>query len=119
MGPDDLRLLHQLRAGVADAGHPRIRPDAKLLLFLVIVDQLSDVLQYVWGKLAGRHPIAPSISPNKTWEGFLGGVLSATAIGTALWWLTPFTPAVAAAISLLITLLGFAGRSGDVGDQAR
>jgi len=84
-------------------------PTAKLLLYLVIVDQLSDVLQYVWGKLAGRHKIAPSVSPNKTWEGFVGGVLSATAIGTALWWMTPFTPPVAAAISLMITLLGFAG----------
>lgn len=84
-------------------------PDAKLLLYLVIVDQLSDVLQYVWGKLAGRRPIAPSISPNKTWEGFVGGVLSATAIGTALWWLTPFTPAAAAAIAFMIALLGFAG----------
>ncbi len=84
-------------------------PDAKLLLYLLIVDQLSDVLQYVWGKLAGRHKIAPNISPNKTWEGFLGGILSATAIGTALWWMTPFTPLAAAAISLLITLLGFAG----------
>jgi phosphatidate cytidylyltransferase len=84
-------------------------PDAKLLLYLVIVTQLSDVLQYVWGKLLGRHRIVPSISPNKTWEGFVGGVLSATALGTALWWLTPFTPAAAAAISLLVTLLGFAG----------
>jgi phosphatidate cytidylyltransferase len=84
-------------------------PDAKLLLYLVIVTQLSDVLQYVWGKLLGRHKIVPSISPNKTWEGFVGGVLSATALGTALWWLTPFTPAAAAAISLLVTLLGFAG----------
>lgn len=84
-------------------------PNAKLLLFLATVDQLSDVLQYVWGKLAGRHPIAPGVSPNKTWEGFLGGVLSATAIGTALWWLTPFTPLAAAAISLVIALLGFAG----------
>jgi phosphatidate cytidylyltransferase len=84
-------------------------PDAKLLLYFVIVDQLSDVLQYVWGKLAGRHKIAPSVSPNKTWEGFIGGILSATAIGTALWWMTPFSPPVAAAISLLITLLGFAG----------
>ncbi len=84
-------------------------PTAKLLLYLVIVDQLSDVLQYVWGKLAGRHKIAPSVSPNKTWEGFVGGVLSATAIGTALWWMTPFTPPIAAAISLMITLLGFAG----------
>src|SRR5581483_9888871 len=88
---------------------PGYGPNAKLLLFLATVDQLSDVLQYVWGKLAGRHPIAPSVSPNKTWEGFLGVVLSATAVGTALWWLTPFTPPVAAAISLMIALLGFAG----------
>jgi phosphatidate cytidylyltransferase len=89
--------------------HGGYGPDAKLLLFLVIVGQLSDVLQYVWGKLLGRHKIAPTVSPNKTWEGFVGGVLSATAIGTALWWLTPFTPLAAAAISLMITLLGFAG----------
>jgi phosphatidate cytidylyltransferase len=88
---------------------PGYGPNAKLLLFLATVDQLSDVLQYVWGKLAGRHPIAPSVSPNKTWEGFVGGVLSATAIGTALWWLTPFSPWAAAAISLMIALLGFAG----------
>jgi phosphatidate cytidylyltransferase len=84
-------------------------PNAKLLLYLVIVDQLSDVLQYVWGKLAGRHKIAPAVSPNKTWEGFIGGALSATAIGTALWWMTPFTPAAAAVISLMITILGFLG----------
>ena len=82
---------------------------AKLMLYLVLVDQLSDVLQYVWGKILGRHKIAPVVSPNKTWEGFVGGVLSATAIGTALWWMTPFTPAVAAAVSLAITLMGFAG----------
>lgn len=84
-------------------------PDAKLLLYLVIVDQLSDVLQYVFGKLAGRHKIAPAVSPNKTWEGFIGGTLSATAIGTGLWWLTPFSPAVAAVIAFMITILGFAG----------
>jgi len=82
---------------------------AKLMLYLVLVDQLSDVLQYVWGKMFGRHKIAPVVSPNKTWEGFIGGVLSATAIGTALWWMTPFTPAAAAAVSLAITLMGFAG----------
>jgi phosphatidate cytidylyltransferase len=82
---------------------------AKLMLYLVLVDQLSDVLQYVWGKMLGRHKIAPVVSPNKTWEGFIGGVLSATAIGTALWWMTPFTPAVAAPVSLAITLMGFAG----------
>jgi phosphatidate cytidylyltransferase len=82
---------------------------AKLMLYLVLVDQLSDVMQYVWGKMLGRHKIAPVVSPNKTWEGFVGGVLSATAIGTALWWMTPFTPVVAAAVSVAITLTGFAG----------
>jgi phosphatidate cytidylyltransferase len=88
---------------------PGYEPDAKLLLYLVLVDQLSDVLQYVWGKMIGRHKIAPVVSPNKTWEGFIGGVLTATLIGTALWWMTPFRPAVAAAVSLIITLMGFAG----------
>ena len=83
--------------------------NARLLVFLVLVVQISDVLQYVFGKIFGKHPIAPAISPNKTWEGFWGGVLSATAIGTALWWATPFTPWQAAAMSLAITLMGFAG----------
>jgi len=78
-----------------------------LLIFLVLVAQASDVLQYVWGKLCGRHAIAPSISPSKTIEGFVGGVACATLLGTSLWWITPFTPAQAALLSLQIALLGF------------
>ncbi|HEU4414261.1 MAG TPA: phosphatidate cytidylyltransferase [Candidatus Angelobacter sp.] len=85
------------------------RQDAKLLLFLVIVVQLSDVFQYVWGKLLGRRKIAPSISPNKTWEGFVGGVATAVAVGTALWWMTPFSILQALFMSLAIALMGFAG----------
>ena len=80
-----------------------------LIAFLVIVVQLSDVLQYVWGKLLGRHRIAPALSPSKTVEGFLGGCLSATLIGAALWWMTPFTPLEAAGMSLMIALMGFLG----------
>lgn len=82
---------------------------AKLLLYLVIVVQLSDVLQYVFGKTLGRHRIVPQVSPNKTWEGFLGGVGAATLIGAGLWWVTPFSPWAAAGIALLINLAGFAG----------
>jgi phosphatidate cytidylyltransferase len=89
--------------------HGGYGPDAKLLLYLVIVCQLNDVLQYVYGKLFGRHKIAPSVSPNKTWEGFVGGTLTVTAIGAGLWWLTPFSPAISAAMALMIALLGFAG----------
>ncbi len=85
------------------------KSSTKLLIFLVLVVELSDVLQYVFGKLFGRRPIAPSVSPNKTWEGFAGGILAATAVGTALWWATPFSPGQAAGMSLAITLAGFAG----------
>lgn len=83
--------------------------DARLLLYLVIVDQMSNVLQYVWDKLIGKNKIAWRVNPNKTWEGFAGGVLSATALGTALWWATPFTPLQSAGVSLMICILGFNG----------
>jgi len=85
-------------------GHP-----ARLLVYLGIVDQMNDLLQYVWGKLIGRHKIAWRVSPEKTWEGSLGGLVSATALGTLLWWATPFTPLESAGMSFIICILGFAG----------
>jgi len=83
--------------------------DARLLLYLVIVDQMRDVLQYLWGKLIGKNKIAWRVSPNKTWEGSVAGVASATALGAALWWATPFTPLQSAGMSFTICLFGFAG----------
>jgi phosphatidate cytidylyltransferase len=80
-----------------------------LIAWLVLVVESSDVLQYVWGKLAGRHKIAPALSPSKTVEGFIGGVLSSTALGMALSWMTPFTLWQAAAIALTVDLMGFLG----------
>lgn len=80
-----------------------------LLLYLLLVVQLSDVLQYVAGKLFGKRLLAPKVSPSKTVEGLVGGGLAAAAIGTALWWATPFTPAQAGGLSLLIVLCGFLG----------
>ena len=52
-----------------------------LLVFLILVVQSCDVLQYLWGKLAGRRRIAPTISPGKTVEGSIGGIASATLAG--------------------------------------
>jgi len=83
--------------------------NARLLFFLVVIVQLSDVLQYVWGKLLGKHKIAPVISPSKTWEGFIGGILSATLIGTSLWWATPFTMWQTMGMAFVITVMGFLG----------
>ncbi len=83
--------------------------NAKLLFFLVLVVQSSDVFQYVWGKLFGRHKIAPLVSPGKTWEGFLGGVGTSVLLGTLLWWATPFSPLSAALMALMLCLAGFFG----------
>jgi phosphatidate cytidylyltransferase len=83
--------------------------NALLLFYLLLVVQMSDVMQYVFGKLLGKTRIAPVVSPSKTAEGFIGGGLAATAIGAAMWWITPFTPLESAAISALIVLMGFLG----------
>ncbi len=80
-----------------------------LIAFLVIVVQSSDVLQYVWGKLFGKHLVAPLLSPSKTVEGLVGGVLSATLLGAALFWITPFSPWQAGLLALVINLMGFFG----------
>jgi len=82
---------------------------ALLVVFLMLIVQASDVLQYIWGKLAGRHKIAPQVSPSKTVEGFVGGIASATLLGAALWQITPFSPLAAGAMALMITLVGFLG----------
>jgi phosphatidate cytidylyltransferase len=83
--------------------------NAFLLVFLILVVQSCDVLQYLWGKLAGRRQVAPTLSPSKTVEGSVGGLASATLLGALLSPITPFTVVEAAVISLILTLLGFVG----------
>ncbi|MCP5418978.1 MAG: phosphatidate cytidylyltransferase [Gammaproteobacteria bacterium] len=84
-----------------------------LVLFLIVLTQLNDVAQYCWGKLLGRRRIAPKVSPNKTVEGFVGGVLSTVLIAYGLGpWLTPFTPLDTLLAGLLIGIAGFFGDLG-------
>ncbi|SFQ22973.1 phosphatidate cytidylyltransferase [Geopseudomonas sagittaria] len=80
-----------------------------LIAWLVLVVQISDVLQYVCGKLFGKRKIAPQLSPSKTVEGFAGGVALATLVGASLFWITPFGFWQAALVALVVTLLGFFG----------
>ena len=83
--------------------------EAGLLFYFVLVVQLGDVFQYVWGKLLGRRVIAPEINASRTWEGVVGGVASTTVIGALLWWVTPFRIWEAALISMATAIMGVAG----------
>jgi phosphatidate cytidylyltransferase len=80
-----------------------------LIAFLIATVQGSDVLQYIFGKLFGKHRISPSVSPSKTWEGLVGGIISASLLGAALHWLAPFSPAAAGLLAALSCLMGFFG----------
>lgn len=83
---------------------------AGLLLFLIFLTQFNDVAQYTWGNLFGRRKIIPGVSPNKTWEGFLGGVATTFVLAMLIAPLvTPLDLAHAAAAGLLIAIAGFVG----------
>jgi phosphatidate cytidylyltransferase len=66
-------------------------------------------MQFVWGKLFGKHKIILKVSPNKTWEGFIGGVISTTAIGFGLGFLTPLSTEYLLIVSFLVAVAGFFG----------
>lgn len=83
---------------------------AGLMLFVVFLTQFNDVSQYIWGKLFGKHHIIPKVSPNKTWEGFLGGLLTTIALATGLSKvLTPLSLPMALVAGVLISSAGFIG----------
>ena len=83
---------------------------AGLVLYLVFLTQSNDIAQFCWGKLFGKRKIVPTVSPNKTWEGFVGGIVTTSLlallagqvlVGMPLWALL-FTGA-------LISASGFVG----------
>ena len=80
-----------------------------LLLFLVFLTEINDVMQFTWGKLLGKNKIIPKISPNKTWEGFIGGLISTTIIGYFLGFLTPLSTIQIIFVSFMIAFSGFVG----------
>ncbi len=81
-----------------------------LVIFLLFMTQFNDVSQYIWGKALGKHPIIPKVSPNKTWEGFLGGMFTITLASAFVGpYLTPLSLELSLLAGLLINVFGFIG----------
>lgn len=81
----------------------------ELVLYVVLLTELNDILQYLWGKTLGKHKIIPKVSPNKTVEGFLGAFFTLSLLGVAFSFLTPFTWMQALFAGMLISSAGFIG----------
>jgi phosphatidate cytidylyltransferase len=83
---------------------------AGLVFFLIFITQVNDVAQYCWGKALGRTKITPKVSPNKTWEGAIGGWITAAAAFYFLApYFTPLQPWQAAIMGVVVPMAGFFG----------
>jgi phosphatidate cytidylyltransferase len=77
-----------------------------LLFYLIFLAEFNDILQFMFGKAFGRHKMTPKISPNKTWEGFLGGLICTSGLAVLLRFLTPMDAWHALIAGMLIAVTG-------------
>lgn len=82
-----------------------------LVFFVVLVTWAGDTGAYILGKTMGRRPLSPIISPKKTVEGLLGGIILAivVAVASQLWFLPSLTVTDAAVLAFVVTLAGLLG----------
>jgi phosphatidate cytidylyltransferase len=89
------------------------------LALALFVPKANDVAAYTAGRLFGRHPMTPLLSPKKTWEGFAGGMLGGVLAAVGIQWLAP-TPLLplgdAGAVGFGLTV-GLAGVLGDLAES--
>ncbi len=97
--------------------HPAVLfGDGNHLVVLLVVASvwMFDIASYFAGTIAGKRPFIPSVSPKKTWEGFIGGVLGVAAVGACASLLPGFRLPHSVAIALVA---GLAGQAGDLSES--
>lgn len=81
-----------------------------LLLFALAITWANDTVAYFVGRAIGKHPLAPALSPKKTWEGAVAGVVASLLVG----WL--FSLWLKAPVPHLLAMAAFGNVAGQVGD---
>jgi len=83
-------------------------------IYLVLITTMTDTFAYFTGRLIGKHKMCPSVSPNKTWEGFVGGLVFGTIISVVFYvCVFDFTGSVFLLV-LVSMLLSVVGQLGDL-----
>lgn len=81
-----------------------------LLFFILVFTVANDFIQMFSGKTFGKHKIIPKVSPNKTWEGFIGGVIGSTLLAMFMGhYITPFSIGQLAFLGFTLSVCGFFG----------
>ncbi len=83
-------------------------------VFLLLITICSDTFAYVIGRLIGKHKMSPTVSPNKTWEGFVGGLVFGTFISTVFYISAFDYSGNMVVLVLLVSLLSIVGQVGDL-----
>lgn len=94
-----------------------VRINPHWLLLALAINWVGDTAAFLVGSLIGRHKLAPTISPAKSWEGAVGSLVISVAAAVAyIHWFSPETPAVLSI--LLAALANVAGQIGDLAESA-
>ncbi|MCD7880009.1 MAG: phosphatidate cytidylyltransferase [Candidatus Gastranaerophilales bacterium] len=81
-----------------------------LLFYILVLTVANDFMQMFSGKLFGKHKIIPNVSPNKTWEGFIGGIIGTTILSVIMgYFITPFTIGQLIFAGIVLAIFGFFG----------
>ena len=106
-----LLMLQDLQTwdSVGDQWGPWSGSKGGLLLFLVVIVQISDLFHFIVDRTVGRHVIAPNVHSQKSWEGLIASACIAPLIGLMIRPVTPFTLLGAAAMAALISVMASSG----------
>lgn len=85
-----------------------------LIIYLFLITMLTDSYAYITGSLIGRHKMLKEISPNKTWEGMIGGTLTGTIISVVFYKIAVDATISTYQITLITLFLSIIGQFGDL-----
>ncbi|WP_341778412.1 phosphatidate cytidylyltransferase [Levilactobacillus sp. HBUAS70063] len=88
------------------------------LLYALFIVWTTDSGAYMIGRKLGKHKLAPHISPNKTWEGSIGGSLVATIVGSVFWYFFPIGHYSLIVMVVLTLIFSIVGQFGDLVESA-
>ncbi len=89
-----------------------------VLLYALFIVWTTDSGAYMIGRKIGKHKLAPHISPNKTWEGSIGGSLVATIVGSVFWYFFPIGHYSLIVMIILTLIFSVVGQFGDLVESA-